>query len=387
MRIKEKKRIYDHGSFIKKNAPNSSFSVRLFGRNLDIQQRPTFAGPLTMSGVDAKCTDKNGVVMGGDESFTYGSVISDDARHMGAKISAIHVLLQRLGTRILRISMASNKRAVILCFQVRPSNFFSDNTISLYNNSLKIGVAALAGFSFLVTLSGCTAESQNTTTSDNNQITQAQLPPVGAGPTSLIGQTSNILSQGKIGNTTFSPTSDVVTIAPASQPAIIGDSLPSTNSLENLTISTLTQMLASDNAGGLPYTVNFPTGSSSVPMSTWSSLQNIADWTQLYQNVKILIIGMASPPGGIGMNQELGYNRAQSVASILIEYGVPESKIKIRSFGLMNPASSGNSSADQYENQRAVIIPGVPQSDEFGTSTKYIGCPDGPITESLCDLR
>jgi hypothetical protein len=111
---------------------------------------------------------------------------------------------------------------------------------------------------------------------------------------------------------------------------------------------------------------------------------------------------MASPPGGFAYNQELAKRRAEAIAALLIQDGVPAVRIVTRSFGIINPARSGSSPADIHDDQRSVVVPGltlVGKSASTGVSNagasssvqqipmKYFGCPSGPITQSLCDLR
>lgn len=199
-----------------------------------------------------------------------------------------------------------------------------------------------------------------------------------------------ILDQGKIGAAAFAPTSQFVQIQPAIQPAIVGPPMMYAQPGASFTmhgpidLATLDDLLQSNSAGGLPLTINFMTGSTMVSIYDRPVIALAAAWAATYPNVTLLAIGMASPPGGVGLNQDLGQRRAESVAAILSSEGLGQDRIETRSFGLENPATSGQSPADWYGDQRVVIVPGIEQAS--GASARFLGCPEGPITQSLCDL-
>ncbi|MDD2878636.1 MAG: OmpA family protein [Acidiphilium sp.] len=215
--------------------------------------------------------------------------------------------------------------------------------------------------------------------------------------------------QGVLGTVYFGPHSQQVRIAGAIQPSINPPpgypSAAATTSLggqggaawpalrPSIGLATLRADLRNHRAGGLPLEVHFAFGSAIVPVVDRPAVAIAARWIATYSNVQILVLGMASPPGGFAYNQSLAERRAEAIAALLIENGVPAARISTRSFGIINPARSGQSAGNTHDDQRSVVLPGLVVSGRAASRSvqevpmRYFGCPSGPVTQSLCDLR
>lgn len=66
--------------------------------------------------------------------------------------------------------------------------------------------------------------------------------------------------------------------------------------------------------------------------------------------------GHADDQGSAEYNQRLSLRRAQAVAQVLAEAGIPRAHIDVRGLGSSYPLVGGNSAAERRENRRAALI-------------------------------
>ena len=100
----------------------------------------------------------------------------------------------------------------------------------------------------------------------------------------------------------------------------------------------------------------FSSNSSSIEEDAKKILDIQAQWLKSDESINIKVEGHCDERGTREYNIALGEKRAFAVKKHLKQLGVPESRIKIISYGKERPAFFGNSDEIHNKNRRAVTV-------------------------------
>ena len=101
--------------------------------------------------------------------------------------------------------------------------------------------------------------------------------------------------------------------------------------------------------------LNFATSSAELPADAQGTVTALSQILQAYPNARVRVDGYADARGDAGANQQLGAQRAESVARALIAAGVPAARITAASGGETNPVDSNTTAQGQAENRRTQL--------------------------------
>ena len=103
-------------------------------------------------------------------------------------------------------------------------------------------------------------------------------------------------------------------------------------------------------------TVYFPDGRSTIPSEFQTRLQDLAQRARTTNGYSIQIEGHASGVGPYALNQRLSRARAEAVAMLLQQSGVPSTKMFVpAAMGISDQAASNTTKAGQAQNRRVVV--------------------------------
>ena len=114
-----------------------------------------------------------------------------------------------------------------------------------------------------------------------------------------------------------------------------------------------------------PEAITFQTGSATLQPQFMSVLDQLAQSLQQYPNTIVRIEGHTDSTGSAAFNQTLSENRAQAVASYLIQRGVPANRIQTVGFGATRPIADNRTPEGRAKNRRVEILL-VPIVDQQG---------------------
>jgi outer membrane protein OmpA-like peptidoglycan-associated protein len=117
---------------------------------------------------------------------------------------------------------------------------------------------------------------------------------------------------------------------------------------------TPTPIIPHSRLGFIPV-VYFDFGKYFVKPLFYVSLHQMAGAIQYNPDVKIILEGHTDTVGSAEFNYQLGLNRAQAVADILIQYGVPESRLEIISKGKTEQIEIIGAGDQARQNRRVII--------------------------------
>jgi peptidoglycan-associated lipoprotein len=103
-------------------------------------------------------------------------------------------------------------------------------------------------------------------------------------------------------------------------------------------------------------TVFFAFDSSELSDTTRATLQANADWMLANPGYNVVIEGHCDERGTIEYNLALGERRARSVREYMVSLSVPESSMRIVSFGKERPVDSGSNEAAWARNRRGEFV-------------------------------
>ena len=106
----------------------------------------------------------------------------------------------------------------------------------------------------------------------------------------------------------------------------------------------------------LPQDILFATDSFSVRSDLRRDLNAVAGNLQAYPNSKIQIVGHTDSDGDAAYNQQLSERRANSIADILLDAGIPFSRIQTFGRGESQPVASNLDPAGKARNRRVEIV-------------------------------
>ena len=106
----------------------------------------------------------------------------------------------------------------------------------------------------------------------------------------------------------------------------------------------------------LPEAITFDINSSTVRYTLEDSLVRLAKSLNKYPNTNIDVIGHTDNVGNESYNQELSARRAGSVAAILAQSGVSQSRMRAYGRGELKPIKSNDTANGRAANRRVEII-------------------------------
>jgi len=106
----------------------------------------------------------------------------------------------------------------------------------------------------------------------------------------------------------------------------------------------------------LPQDILFSVNSFAVRPDLQRDLGSVASNLQAYPDSIVQIVGHTDSDGDAAFNQQLSEDRANSVASVLINNGVPTSRIQAFGRGEAQPVASNLNPAGKAQNRRVEIV-------------------------------
>jgi len=120
-----------------------------------------------------------------------------------------------------------------------------------------------------------------------------------------------------------------------------------------------TRSIAGDGLASLPNDgmVYFPLDSDQLETEDQALLEEIVAAVAAQNPSSVTVMGHADRSGGDEYNMELSERRAQTIASALIDAGVPASAISAMGYGESEPAVQTEDGVAMRQNRRAVLTP------------------------------
>lgn len=106
----------------------------------------------------------------------------------------------------------------------------------------------------------------------------------------------------------------------------------------------------------LPQDILFAVNSFSVRSDLRRDLNSVAGNLQAYPNSTVQIVGHTDSDGDAAFNQQLSERRANAVADILLDAGIPFSRIQTFGRGESQPVASNLDPAGKSQNRRVEIV-------------------------------
>lgn len=106
----------------------------------------------------------------------------------------------------------------------------------------------------------------------------------------------------------------------------------------------------------LPQDILFGVDSSSVRPDLQRDLQSVAGNLQAYPDSTVQIVGHTDADGDAGYNQQLSERRANAVADVLLNAGIPFSRVQTYGRGENQPVASNLTPEGKAQNRRVEIV-------------------------------
>ncbi|MEP2921813.1 OmpA family protein [Sulfitobacter sp.] len=106
----------------------------------------------------------------------------------------------------------------------------------------------------------------------------------------------------------------------------------------------------------LPQDILFATNSSAVRPDLQRDLGTVASNLQAYPDSTVQVIGHTDSDGEAGFNQELSERRANAVASVLLNNGIPSQRVQAIGRGESQPVASNLTPEGKAQNRRVEIV-------------------------------
>ncbi|MFK7835195.1 MAG: OmpA family protein [Sulfitobacter sp.] len=106
----------------------------------------------------------------------------------------------------------------------------------------------------------------------------------------------------------------------------------------------------------LPNNLLFATDSTALTPTLQGDLRSLAQNVQVYADSTLQVVGHTDSDGDAGYNQTLSEGRAQSVANVLINNGVPPQRIRTFGRGESQPVASNLTPQGKAQNRRVEIV-------------------------------
>lgn len=106
----------------------------------------------------------------------------------------------------------------------------------------------------------------------------------------------------------------------------------------------------------MPEGITFATESATVKSTIRDDILAIARNLQQFPNNTVQVIGHTDNTGSTSFNQDLSERRAQAVAAILRQGGVPGGRLAVFGLGESRPIASNGTTSGRQQNRRVEII-------------------------------
>jgi outer membrane protein OmpA-like peptidoglycan-associated protein len=105
----------------------------------------------------------------------------------------------------------------------------------------------------------------------------------------------------------------------------------------------------------MPGNITFPSDSSSINEGAREILNSVSKVLKEYKKTNIAIAGYTDSTGNAAYNQLLSEKRAQTVANILMDFGVDRKRVFSQGFGIQNPIASNDTAEGRAQNRRVEL--------------------------------
>jgi len=106
----------------------------------------------------------------------------------------------------------------------------------------------------------------------------------------------------------------------------------------------------------LPSAILFTSDAASVKPQSRAQLEQIANLLQGMKIVSLRIDGHTDATGSDAYNERLSLRRAQAVADILVEAGLPKDLLQVRGLGKRLPVLDNKTAQGRAQNRRVAIV-------------------------------
>jgi OmpA-OmpF porin, OOP family len=101
--------------------------------------------------------------------------------------------------------------------------------------------------------------------------------------------------------------------------------------------------------------IEFDTDKADIKPEYFGEVEKVADFMKTYPQVKGTIEGHTDNVASAGYNLKLSQRRAESIVNMLVEkYGIDESRLTARGYGLTKPIASNKTKEGRQKNRRTV---------------------------------
>lgn len=105
----------------------------------------------------------------------------------------------------------------------------------------------------------------------------------------------------------------------------------------------------------MPGDITFAVNSPDIKPQFYSVLNSVSLVLKKYTQTSVQVAGYTDSTGSASHNQQLSQNRAQSVASYLINQGVAAGRFNVVGYGQNNPVASNDTASGRAQNRRVEI--------------------------------
>ncbi len=98
--------------------------------------------------------------------------------------------------------------------------------------------------------------------------------------------------------------------------------------------------------------VKFDSNAYQTTLASRPNIRKFAQFLKRYPNAKVKIVGYTDSSGSRARNQVLSERRAASVKSLLVQYGIPSSRIRAIGKGDLNPIATNDTPEGREQNRR-----------------------------------
>ncbi|PPC78838.1 membrane protein [Pokkaliibacter plantistimulans] len=105
----------------------------------------------------------------------------------------------------------------------------------------------------------------------------------------------------------------------------------------------------------MPGNITFATDSEQIAPSFYNTLNSVVKVLVKYDQTHLDVVGYTDSTGSFEHNQLLSERRANSVASYLLQNGIPSSRVTARGLGERDPIASNDTADGRAQNRRVTL--------------------------------